>query len=59
MQRPAYVLASTYDLSARTDVLPTATTYYEAKTALAGYLLEHPDERDDIQLLAAHEAVPA
>lgn len=58
--RPAaYLIASTLDLRQRTDVLAAATTYYQAQVALSSFLAEHPDERENIQILAAHEAVSA
>jgi hypothetical protein len=56
--KPAgYVIASTTDLSQRTDVLATAATYYEAHVALRAFLAAHPEQREDVQLLAEHELV--
>ena len=58
--KPAsYVIASTLDLTVRADVLDAATTYYQARAALSAFLTGHPEERDNIQVIAAHEAVPA
>lgn len=59
VQRTGYVIASTLDLSLRTDVLSTATTYYKAHVALSSFLAEHPEQSGAVQILAAHEAVPA
>jgi hypothetical protein len=59
LQRPSYVIASTFDLSQRADVLASPTTYYQAQQAVTSFLAAHPDERDNIQVLAAHEAVMA
>ncbi len=57
VQRPSYVIASTFDLSQRADVLAAPTTYYQAQQAVSSFLDAHPDERDNIQVLAVHEAV--
>jgi hypothetical protein len=57
VQPPRYVVASTADLSPRTDVLGSAATYYQAQVALAAFLQAHPEQRDAVQVLAAHEAV--
>jgi hypothetical protein len=57
VQHTGYLIASTLDLTPRTDVLASATTYYEAKVALSSFLAAHPEQRDDVQVLAAHEAV--
>ncbi|MDQ2957720.1 MAG: hypothetical protein M3Y42_12230 [Actinomycetota bacterium] len=57
VQRPAFVIASTLDLTERSDVLTGATTYYQARVALSSYLAVHPEQRDLIQVVAAHEAV--
>ena len=54
-----YLIASTLDLTPRTDVLAAAATYYEAKVALASFLAAHPEQRDSVQVLAAQEAVTA
>jgi Family of unknown function (DUF6603) len=54
-----YLIASTLDLTPRTDVLPSATTYYEAKITLANFLVAHPEQRDNVQVLAVQEAVTA
>jgi hypothetical protein len=52
-----YVIASTVDLSTRDDVLPAASTYYEANAVLGAFLAAHPAEQDQVQVLALHEAV--
>ncbi len=59
LQRPGYLIASTADLSVRADILGSATTYYQAQVALSSFLAAHPQERDNIQVIATHEAVLA
>ncbi len=59
VQRTGYLIASTLDLTPRSDVLASATTYYEAQAALSTFLAAHPEQRDDVQVLAAHESVTA
>jgi hypothetical protein len=59
VERPTFVVASTIDLSLRTDVLQSATTYYQAQAAMADYLAANPSERDNVQVLPTHEAVTA
>jgi hypothetical protein len=58
VHRTGYVVASTTDLTPRTDVLASATTYYQAQVALSSFLEAYPEERDSIQVLATHEAIP-
>jgi len=53
-----YVVASTIDLTQRTDVLADATTYYQAQVALASHLVAHPEDEADLQVIASHEAAP-
>jgi hypothetical protein len=53
----SFVVASTVDLSVRGDVLDAPSTYYEAKVALSEFLAAHPEQRDEVQLVAAHEAM--
>ncbi len=55
--RPPYVIASTLDLTQRQDILAAATTHYQATAALAAFAAEHPDQRDLVQVVPAHEAV--
>jgi hypothetical protein len=55
--RSSYVIASTVDLTLRSDVLGAATTRYQAATALAAFVAAHPDQRDLVQVLPVHEAV--
>jgi hypothetical protein len=50
-----YAVASTTDLTARTDILPAAATHYEAVTALAAFIAANPSQRDAVQVVAAHE----
>jgi hypothetical protein len=59
VNRAAYVLASTDDLTLRDDVLGDATTYVQAMQALAAHLDAHPEDTGQIQLLPEHELVPA
>jgi hypothetical protein len=58
VQPTNYVVASTIDLTQRTDVLADATTYYQAQVALASHLTAHPEETADLQVIASHEAAP-
>jgi hypothetical protein len=50
-----YVVASTTDLSPRTDILATGTTRYEALTAMQAHLALHPEEREAVQVLPVYE----
>lgn len=51
----SHVVVSSEDLSA-TDLTPASgVTQLAAETALAGYLLEHPEERGRYQVVATHE----
>ena len=54
-----FVVASTLDLSRRADVLAGATTYLQARQAMASYLVAHPEDRENLQVLPTHEAVSA
>jgi hypothetical protein len=56
VKRAGYVVASTTDLSQRTDVLAAASTYYEAQVAVGSFLAAHPEQRGDVQVLPQHEA---
>jgi hypothetical protein len=51
----SYVIASTLDLQARRDLAPPLTKG-DAQSALAAYLIAHPEDRDRLQVVAAHEA---
>jgi hypothetical protein len=57
VSRAGYVLASTDDLTLRSDVLGNATTYAQANQAMAAYLDVHPEDTGRIQLLPEHELV--
>jgi hypothetical protein len=58
--KPAsYVVATTDDLTLRADVLASGTTYYQAVTALDAHLAAHPEDRQLLQVLPAHELVTA
>jgi hypothetical protein len=50
-----YTVASTEDLSMRTDVLGTAATRYEAMAALQSHLAAHPEDRGSMTILPLHE----
>jgi hypothetical protein len=50
-----YTIASTTDLTVRADILATATTRYEAVSAMGAYLAAHPAEQGAVQVVAAHE----
>ncbi len=51
-----YVVASTLDLTQRTDILAGATTRYQAMTALNTFLDANPGQRDSVQVIPEHEA---
>jgi hypothetical protein len=57
MGRAGYVLASTDDLTLRSDVLGSASTFTQAKQALAAHLDAHPEDTGSIQLLPECELV--
>ena len=58
MNRVGYVVASTEDLSLRTDVLGAPTTYYQATVALDAHLAAKPDDVGSVQVLPEYEATP-
>ncbi|HEV2452454.1 MAG TPA: DUF6603 domain-containing protein, partial [Streptosporangiaceae bacterium] len=55
VSRMSYVVASTADLSQRSDILPVATTRYQAQVAMQAFLAANPDQRDAIQVVTAGE----
>ncbi|MFZ1925406.1 MAG: DUF6603 domain-containing protein [Solirubrobacteraceae bacterium] len=57
LTRASYVVASTLDLTQRSDILGSATTYYQAKVALESFVAEHPEQREQLQMLPEHELV--
>jgi hypothetical protein len=54
----SYAIASTIDLTARADILASATTRYEAVSVMQAYLAAHPDEQGALQVVPAHEVAP-
>ncbi len=50
-----YVIASTTDLSVRTDILASAATHYGATNALAAYRAANPADGADLQILPLSE----
>jgi hypothetical protein len=55
-QDPSYVITHVDDLSVRGDIVaPSGSTYFKARAALDSYLSLHPDEAEDLQILALHE----
>jgi len=51
-----YVVASVIDLSVRGDILaPDGTTFYQAQAALNSYLAIHPEDSQNLQVIALHE----
>jgi hypothetical protein len=51
-----YVIASTEDLSVRSDLTPQPVTQYEAATLLRSHLASNPAQQGAVQVLPAHEA---
>jgi hypothetical protein len=58
VQPMSYAVASTTDLSARADIIPPGSTYYEAATAMRDYLATNPGERATVQVVAIGELAP-
>ncbi len=53
---PSYVVASTDDLSVRSDIVTSeGANYFQARASLNSYLTAHPDEASSLQILPAHE----
>jgi uncharacterized protein DUF6603 len=56
IQEPSFVIASTEDLSVRSDIASAGgSAYFQARAALDSYLTLHPEEADNLQIIAAHE----
>ena len=55
VSRMSYLIASTTDLTQRSDILASATTHYEAQAALASFLAANPDQGDSVQVIPAYE----
>ena len=51
----SYLVASTTDLTQRSDILPAATTHYQAQAAMSLFLAANPGLQDTIQVIPAHE----
>jgi hypothetical protein len=54
-KEPTYVVASTDDLSVRSDIAPVGATYYQAQAALRTHLAANPEDVNKLQILPAHE----
>jgi hypothetical protein len=55
-QEPSFVIAQVADLAVRSDILTAeGKTFYSAQSALNAYLALHPEESDNLQILAVHE----
>ena len=53
---PSYVVATTDDLSIRSDIVSGAgAAFFQARSALATYLIQHPEEAGSLQILPAHD----
>ncbi|HXL91633.1 MAG TPA: DUF6603 domain-containing protein [Streptosporangiaceae bacterium] len=50
-----YLVASTADLTQRSDILTSASTHYQARAAMRAYLAANPDQQDHIQLIPAYQ----
>jgi hypothetical protein len=50
-----YAVASTSDLTARTDVLASNTTRYAVATALRAFIAANPSQQGAVQVVTAHE----
>jgi hypothetical protein len=50
-----YLVASTADLTQRSDILPSASTHYQARAAMLSYLAANPDQQDQVQVIAAYQ----
>jgi hypothetical protein len=56
IQEPSFVIASAEDLSVRSDIASAGgSAYFQARAALDSYLTLHPEEADNLQIIAAHE----
>jgi hypothetical protein len=58
VQEPQYVVTSVNDLSVRSDVLGSSTSYFQAKAALQTHLAAHPEESGQVQIMPVHEVTP-
>jgi hypothetical protein len=58
VQEPQYVVTSVIDLSLRSDILGSGSSYFKAQAALKTYLAHHPEEASHVQIMAMHEVTP-
>ncbi len=58
IQEPQYVVTSVTDLSLRSDILGSSSSYFKAQAALKTHLAVHPEEAGDIQIMPLHEVTP-
>ena len=59
LNEPSYVVASTDDLSVRSDIVAAkGTTYYQAREALNSHLAKNPQDSGNLQILPTHEVAP-
>jgi uncharacterized protein DUF6603 len=56
VQEPQYVVTSAVDLSLRSDILGSSTSYFKAQAALQNHLAAHPEEAGNVQIMPMHEA---
>jgi hypothetical protein len=55
-QEPSFVIAQVADLAVRSDILTAeGKTFYSAQSTLNAYLALHPEESDNLQIIAVHE----
>ena len=55
VQEPQYVITSAIDLSLRSDILGSSTSYFKAQAALQNHLAAHPEEAGNVQVMPIHE----
>jgi len=54
-KEPTYVVASTDDLSVRSDIVAGGATFYQVQAALKVHLAANPEDAGKLQILPAHE----
>jgi hypothetical protein len=53
---PSYVVATTDDLTVRSDIISgTGAAFFQARSALATYLIQHPEDAGKLQIVPAHD----
>ncbi len=52
---PSYVITSVEDLSVRSEIAISGSTYFHARAALDSYLAIHPEESSNLQIQALYE----